>query len=234
VKRLLPVGVGLLALGAIVGVLNLPLGLLIGVAGIAVIAYGAMKRDGPPASDSAGDEFNPKYRVYLAPLRKLHADIEALVEEHKDSTTIRVIGTEALEESGAVLQQAVKLVVSAEDIRHAMQGKTAAESDILDLQNRVLTAASDEERDTLQRSIDARKLEVERYSALDRRLSEIQAHLRQAEAALAEVKSRLVLVASSPEPVEGDDQELRDRLGRLHALSDSLGESDALLQEKNR
>jgi DNA repair ATPase RecN len=232
-KRLLSIGLGLVVVGAVVGTMNLPLGLLIGVLGVAVIAYGAMRREGLPAADTAGDEFNPKYRVYMAPLRKLHAEIETLVEEHKDSTTIRVIGKEALEESAAVLEQAVKLVVSAEDLRHALQGKATAESDILDLQNQLQTAASDDERETLQHSIDARKLEVERYAALDQRLSEIHAGLRQAEAALAEVKSKLVLVASNPEQIEDGDQELRERLSRLHALSDSLGESDALLEEKN-
>ena len=162
------------------------------------------------------------------------AAFAALVEAHKDSTTIRVIGAEALEESGALLQQAVKMVASAEAVRRALQGKASAENDIVDLENRVETAATDQERETLQHGIEARKLEVERYAALDLQLSEIHAGLRQAEAALAEVKARLILVASKPEEVQAGDAELRERLGRLHALSDSLGESDALLEEKKQ
>src|ERR1035437_1504487 len=74
-KRLMQVGLGCIVAGVLVGILNLPLGLLVGVIGVGLIAYEAMTRPGPPPSDSVGDEFNPRYRVYLSPLRKLHTEI---------------------------------------------------------------------------------------------------------------------------------------------------------------
>ncbi|HZH99330.1 MAG TPA: hypothetical protein VEX38_10195 [Fimbriimonadaceae bacterium] len=178
------------------------------------------------------DELSPESRTLLRPIRKLHQELAQFVSS-SDQSEIRVIGAEALHESRTIVQHCVKLLQLRSEVRRSLQGKYAAETSLSELRASLESASGESERASLQTAMEAREKEMAHYAEQEAALGNIEGQLRQAEAALSELKARLMLSASTGDEAANSD-ELSGTLARLRSLSGSLDEAEELLRGETR
>jgi hypothetical protein len=197
---------------------------------IMIIAGNRVTREN--RAESYQDDLNPEARTLLRPIRKLHQELAQFVSS-TDRTEVKVIGTEALSESRAIVQHCANLLQLRTEIKRSLQGRYTAEKDIGELNESIQSAQTESEKQSLETALQARQKELGHYVQQEEALSSIEGQLRQAEAALAELKARLMVSASSSEEVSNPD-ELTSALSRLKSLSGSLDEAEELLRGGTR
>jgi hypothetical protein len=104
-----------------------------------------------------------------------------------------------------------------------------AEQEVEDLTQRAESATSEAERQALEGAREARQLELGHYDKVTTTIAHIDSGVRQAEAALSEMKARLAVSSGSEKALSAGDEELRDTVGRLKSLSVSYAEAEQTL-----
>jgi hypothetical protein len=203
---------------------------LLVILAIAAVAFAAMKRTQATRAQVPGEDLDPESRTLLRPLRKLEEEIADIVAQNKDSATVSVLGKEALDESRRVLEQASRSLVIRAELKRSLRGEYEAQKQIEDLNAKALTAATDQERESLQAAGEARKIELGHYGTIKQTIGQIDSGLRQAEAALAEMKARLAVSAGGEKVAAASEGDLRETISRMKALSLSYDEAEELLK----
>lgn len=220
-------GLGVLALGSIVSNLALiVLGLTIGVAGLAVGALLGVRQE---RTTRTYDDLSGEERTLVRPFVNLHREIETLVDRHGRSPVVKVIGKEALTESATILGYATRLLEARSQLRKALAGKVEAKHEIERMRAQIAGEESSAIRNSLETALSAREAELAQYGGVEAALSRIESSLRQAEAGLAELRTRLAVSASTAaEATVNEGTDLRDTLANLRALGASLDEADEI------
>jgi chromosome segregation ATPase len=161
----------------------------------------------------------------------LRNDIVALVESKKSDVSIAVVGAEAATEADHILSQAANMLQLRRELLKASSGKIEAEKELRSLEGELAAAGSDAERKALQSALEARQAELSHYADADSANERIVAGLRQAEAALSEMKARLTTAAANGADAVEEEGELRETIGRLKSLGTSLDEAEAWLRK---
>lgn len=167
-------------------------------------------------------------RYLLQPVQKLHDDIRKIVEENKDNATVRVIGQEALTESGELLKRATALAGLLHDSRAATTSLTSAKHELLELQNKLSASTDEAQRETYQLAIDARQSEVDQYEKLLRSIDTAKGRLMDAEVALTAIKAQLAASVMGGSTDGLTEEDLGGMVGRLKSLSSSLDEVEEM------
>lgn len=201
--------------------------ILVALVGIAAMAV-AGARGAAESRDSLQEEMHPADWARLAPIRKHREAIRNLVETKRNEPAIAVVGAEALAEADRILAQAARMVSLRRDLIRAASGRTEAQHDLADLDREIAEAATEDERNSLRSALEARQREVAHYDQAEAAKDRVETGLRQAEAALAEMKARLTTAAASAGGHQED--ELRETIGRLKSLGTSLDEAEAWLK----
>ena len=197
---------------------------------VGVVAFTSMRRTQSTRVPVAGEDLDPESYTLLRPLRKLEGEIAQLVEGNKDSATVSVLGKEALDESRRLLEQASKSLSIRADLKRSLRGEYDAQKQIDDLKAKAASAATPQEKESLEAAIEARNLEVSHYGTIRQTVAQIEGGLRQAEASLAEMKARLAVSASGEKVEQASEGDLRETIGRMKALSLSYDEAEQLLK----
>ena len=82
----------------------------------------------------------------------------------------------------------------------------------------------------MKSALDARTQEIGHYDQLKQGIAKIETSVKQAEAAMAEMRARLVSSGSADVAALGSDP-LREAVGRMQALIASLTEAQEMLQK---
>jgi hypothetical protein len=211
--------------------LRLPaLAALAAVAWVGVLVFSSILQFRRQVEEDPTEELRPESRSLLRPLKRLREEMHEIVERHPENAAARVLGQEALEEAGRIVRQCARSLKAREELRRLVGGRYEAEKDAASLEERAGATTATEERLALLSALEARRAELEQYDALDVAVAKIDGLLRQAEAALSEMRARLAVAVSGESAEVRPDQELRESLGRLKALSVSADEVEEFLR----
>jgi len=204
--------------------------LLFFIIAFAVVAFLTVRRTQRNRPAVEREDLDAESRTLLRPLAKLQADLAELVAQNKESATVSVVGKEALEEVGRIMEQATASLKIRSDLRRSLRGEYDAKKEIESLEAKLATATNAPERESLQSALDARQAELTHYDTIRQATAQIDGGLRQAEAALAEMKARMAgsVGTEKLQSTSGDD--LRESISRMKALSLSYDEAEELLR----
>ena len=176
-------------------------------------------------------ELDNESRGMIAPLIKLSEEIRTLVDSASSSTTLKVIGPDAVTESQNVVAQCARMLQARSTVLRSEHNRESAEKDLADLTLRIGSAQSVEEHSALQSSIDARQREIAAYDSLKSAVPSVEGSLRQANAVLSEIKARLALAVTGVGTETGSG-DFADSLARLKTLGVSFTEAEEMLKEQ--
>lgn len=220
---------------AVVGaILSMPALMILAIAAIVVsLGIKANQINVEVRRGTFEDDLNPEARTLLRPVRKLHEDIVEIVDKNKDSSAVKIIGGQAVEESKKILEHCANILKIRSQVKKVMQGEYEAKKAIQGLEEQLQSATSDQERQSLTAALAARNLEMQHYREQEQVLTQVETNLKQAEAALSEMKARLSVAATAAMDTS-KDQELDETILRLQSLSSSFDEAEDLLRERVR
>jgi hypothetical protein len=217
--------------GAVAGSLAIAaLGMVLLLGSLAMIAHNQVRKQW---RDNYEDDLSHEARALLRPINRLRVELEELVEAHRQSPAMTVIGDEAVREARRITDQAARMLQFRSELRKIMRGRYEAEKAITELDRQVETAATEDERKALESAREARRLELQHYEQQDRALSQIDSGLKQAEAALSEMKARLAISVTSGTEMS-DGSPLNEMVLRLKTLGQSFEEAEEFLRESAR
>ncbi len=215
--------------GAVFGRIDIALLGLLGF--IASAAWLGMRAAQRRAAEAKIDEVSNANRVLIAPLRRLHGEIENILERAQNNPTVKVIGAEAVAESTRILQNAARILSLRDQVKTAQVGKVEAASQLSELTQRLSQAQTESERQSLEVAAEARRQEIRHYAETDKVMQRIDSILQQSESALSELKARLTVAMASNAGVEASDEEMAQTFARIKGLTASFDEAEQLARE---
>jgi hypothetical protein len=205
--------------------------LLLLLVGVAALLIKTVKRTAVDRAADVRDEMDAESRSLFAPIRRLTDEIEDVVQRHSDSAIMKVVGGEAVDEAKRIRDQIAKALSVRDDLKRTLRERSIAQSQVRQLQEKADASDIPAEKASLLSAIEARKLEMEHYGEVDQALAQIDSGVNQAQAALAEMKAKLLVKASSEKAsLATDDTDLRETISRMKALSVSYDEAEQLIQ----
>lgn len=178
------------------------------------------------ALDDPTEDLSPESRVLIRPVRKLLQEMEEVATRNKGEVS-PYIANEGLDEAKRLVAHSAAALKIRDRLTRERRGEYEATKGIAELEQRLAAATTDEERQSLQSAMEARRQELAHYSGIDASVSRIDSSVRQAEAVLAEMKARLASSAVGGLASQGSD-DLREAVGRMKVLSASLEEAQDL------
>lgn len=212
---------------------KLPLFMLAALAWVASVAIASMSGRGTSESPHAA-ELSPESRMLLRPLTTARDDLAQIVEHNQDMPTVKVIGGEAIQEADTIIEHATKLLGLRTQLKKTLRGKSEAEVERGKLESKLAAADSDTERAALRAAIEATRQQGSHFDQVERAVSQIDAKMTEAQAALSELKARIAVGAAGARTESMEEEQLNDMVGRLKSLSASFDEAETTLQEHVR
>jgi len=169
----------------------------------------------------------------MKPIREAFDTLNRSVISGSRSTAVRVLGKEAMPEAQKLLQFAFRTAQKRKEIRTLIGTAAKQEEEAARLELRLAQAVSEDERRSLEASINNYRRLQQKVGPMQDALSQTEIQLREAHAALVELHSQIV-VASTNETKAADSDELRETLGRIRDLSRSFEEVDQSLEQRLR
>ncbi len=159
------------------------------------------------------------------PIQRLGREIEEVVNSDGSLAAIRSM---AQSEVRRIEEQVLKALNNRDHLRSSVRDQSTAESDLERLEKLLAGELSPSERSSYESSLAARKTELHHYDKARQAMSSIEDSVRQAQAALSELKAKLT--AAKLEPATGAaDNDLRETLGQLQSFSVTVDEVKNLL-----
>ena len=191
----------------------------------------AMKAAVRPMAEDPREDMDPESRSLFAPIRRLTEEIEETVEKHSDSAIMKVVGGEAIQEARRIRDQVAKALAARSELKKTIREKNLAAMEAEQLRTKAESAETPEAKLTILSALEAKRMEIAHYQTVDDVIVKIDAGTNQAKSALSEMKARLAVKAASEKTSAAtEDEDLRDTIGRLKALSVSYDEAEELLQ----
>ncbi|MFZ4509238.1 MAG: hypothetical protein ACOYON_16240 [Fimbriimonas sp.] len=203
--------------------------LLLFFVAIGYLALKTMKKTANVRAADLRDQMAGDSRALYVPIRRLAQEIDHIVVKSKSSPEMRILALEAQNEASQISNQIGQLLVARGQIRRAIADQGTSDLKRAELELNLEQAASLAERQALQSALDASRLEASQLVGLDDQIAQIDAFVRQAEAALSELRTRLNVALASQAMGQGGDDSLRDTIGRLKSLSSSVEETEKFL-----
>lgn len=195
------------------------------------LAMGTMRQTATVHEEDPTLKMDPDSRSLYSPVRRLANEIRDLVEKKQESTLLQTIGQEAVSEANRVRVQVAEALQVRSELKKASRGRSLAVADLEKLQHQVAEATTEAEKRSLLSAIQARELEIGHYQRVDETIGRIDSGVRQAEAALSEMKARLAVGAGGEAAARSSSvDDLRDTMSRLKALTLSVDEVEDVLR----
>jgi ElaB/YqjD/DUF883 family membrane-anchored ribosome-binding protein len=201
------------------------------IAWVGILAFGTMRQTATVRTEDPAEAMDPDSRALFAPIRRLTKEIEELVERNRDTSLMRTVGAEARDEAQRIRQQVAHALQVRGELKRALRGKSVAAQEADELETKASSALTEAERDALSGAAEARRLELTHYETVEQTLARIDGAVRQAEAALSEIRARLAVGTSGERAAQAEQSDdLRDTVSRLKALSLSVDEAEHMLR----
>ena len=223
------IGLAIAVVGAALG--QVPIVVLGVVLGLLIVGIVSMRVTQSLHVEEIGSDLSPDSRILLKPLRASYLELEA-ASQGKVQTLSPYLASEAMQEARQLLEKSASALALRDRFIKQSRGSYEAQKSTEDLQARLATAMSDEERASLKTAIDARQNELGHYQSLKDAAAKIETSVRQSTAIMAELRANMFSSASTALAQDQADP-LRESLGRMQSLTKSLTEAEGLLQNEN-
>jgi len=220
---------------AVVGVAIGSIPLLVGSVAlwIGAVAFVASREAQLRAVHQDVDSLSPDARILFRPIKKLHEELAEVVISNPQNPTVKVIGEEALAESEKILEQSYRLAAARGALQKALKGRTKTQMEIRQVEEQLREAQSEHERDALRSAVEAHQMESQHFISVEQNIEKIDSRMRQAQASLSELKTRIAVGAANAIPAS-EHEDLEELVSRLKALGKSFEESSELTQDVTR
>lgn len=190
-----------------------------------LMAVRRAREHGPHASelDSVG-------RSLLSSLTTLRDSLTSLVADLRDVPELKDLLHEVTKESDHAYEQANVLLEARTSLQRTLKGRATALQKLGEADSLLQSETDPEARASLESALAARRDEVAGYRKVEDRIRGIEAKLRQAEAGLAELQSKLVTATSLRDGSNGAESELGGLADRLRTLGGTLDEATEFLE----
>lgn len=210
---------------AIIGALGAALFTLFVLVTFFALAVRKTRARGPHAS-----ELDNTGRSLLSSLSSLRDSLASLVAELRDVPELKSLLDEVKRESDHAHEQASTLLEARTTLQRTLKGRATALQKLGEADSLLQNEKDPEARASLESALAARREEVAGYRMVEDRIRGIEAKLRQAEAGLAELQSKLVTATSLRAGSGEAESELGGLADRLRNLSGTLDEATELLE----
>jgi len=197
---------------------------------IAVVAIASMRQTARNRAADPVEELKPESRTIFIKARRLDSEIEEIAAAAEKGSAVGILGAEARQESRRILDQVAQSLRIRQELKKLLNGRSLLEKETGELQASLGAATSDAERAPLVNALEAKRLEAQHYAEIDATIAKIDLGVRQAEAALAEMKARLSAEATAGRAAQLPEDDLRETIGRMKAISLSVDEAQELLR----
>jgi len=159
------------------------------------------------------------------PVQRIAREIEEVVTSDGSLAAVRGM---AQAEVRRIEEQVLKALNNRDHLRSSVRDQGSAEADLERLEKLLQGELSESERSSYESALAARKTELHHYQKARRAMASIEDSVREAQAALSELKAKLT--AAKLEPATGAaDTDLRETLGQLQSFSVTVDEVKNLL-----
>ena len=198
---------------------------------IVVSFFSMSRRDGRERAEDPRETLNPESLSIYHRIRRLANEVSAFSERPTLPEGLRGIANEAAGESKRILGQLRENLRIRQELKRLALSGGLVERDIANLTSSLDAATSDTERSSFQRALDAKKMEQGHYGELRSVIEHIDANIRNAEASLSELKGRIAAAMGASAVDNANQEDLRDAIGRMRALSLTVEEARPWLTE---
>jgi len=167
-------------------------------------------------------------RMRLKPIEKLHDEILRLLRENSSNPILSALELDVRSDVEAVFKRSIEIVRARRKLLKLMASLPSARNAIKELEAKIRSASNEEERRALENSLQHRQEELQNHERMEEEKKRLEAELDEAESALAELRSRMLLTFASTRK-EGfstiEQQEFSETTQRLKRLSSVMQES---------
>jgi len=174
---------------------------------------------------SSADVSTPS-RMRVKPIVKLREEIVSMLESHRANPVISAMSFDTRMEIDSIVLRAVEILEAKRRIQKLAAQVFPSRAAVKALEDK-LGWATGAAKDSVDQALQTRRSELEILEDLEAEGHRLDANLDEAEAALAELRSRLLkVVASSSEQAAAEEMEpLSGMTERLHRISSTMEES---------
>ena len=226
-----PFTLGMIALLVAGGILRMWPLLLIG--GFGLVGSMALRSMKESSALRDIDDVSEDSKRLLKPLKSQMEDIEKIIADNSERPIVSVIGKQALQEGQSIVNHADRIVAAYEKLKGTIKAQNAAKVELQDLERRLELAESEAESAALEMAIHAKAKEIERYEFAQEAIDKLESKIREADAAMTEIKARLASTAVAPQAYSLDSGEIEGMVSRLRSLSESFDETQQMLENQN-
>lgn len=175
-------------------------------------------------------ELDTTGRALLSSLQNLQESLGRLVGELRGVPELRSLLDEVEDASRHANEQAGVLLEARSALQRSLKGRATALQKLGEADSLLHAEKDPEARAALESAVAARREEVAGYRRTEDRIRGIEAKLRQAEAGLAELQSRLVAATAIRDSKDEAEEELGGLVERLRNLGHTLDEATEFLE----
>jgi hypothetical protein len=215
--------VGLFAftrIGPIVG------GAILGAAGaLTMLALKNRPSHSRPEVPTAADVSTPS-KMRIKPIVKLREEIVGMIDSHKSNPVISAMAFDTRTEIDSIVLRATDILEAKRRIQRLAAQVFPSRAAVKALEDK-LGWATGAAKDSIDQALATRRQELKILEELEEETARLDANLDEAEAALAELRSRLLkVIASSSEQAAAEEMDpLSGMTERLHRISSTMEES---------
>ncbi|MBX3120279.1 MAG: hypothetical protein KF784_14535 [Fimbriimonadaceae bacterium] len=197
--------------------------ILIVVAG--AFFFGMRRAPTVTATSNILDRVSNNNRARIAPVKRIYEDISSIVAKNQTNAAVKVIGGETISEADLILNQCVKMLGHRDRILKSGAFDPNLADASSQLRSRAESAQSEEEKRSLESAAAAYEITSAQAGKAREALDRIDAGMKEAEAALELMKSRLNAAALGTDGPSSYDEDFRESIMRLRSLEGSLTEA---------
>jgi len=211
-----------LTLIAIIGIV------LIGV----VVSFLSMsRRDGRERLEDPRETLNPESLAIYHRIRRAANEVGEFSRRATLPEGLRGIANEADAESQRILSQMRENLRVRQELKRLAMNIGLVDREIERLEASLSEGQSEVERMSIERALQAKRLERGHYLEIRGVIDHIDANVRNAEASLGEMKGRIAAAMGASAVDSGSQEGLREAIGRMRALSLTVEEARPWLTE---
>jgi hypothetical protein len=208
------------AAGPIIG------GALLGAAGVlTMLAMKSKPAHTSPEIPTAADVSTPS-KMRIKPIVKLREEIVGMLDGHKNNPVISAMAFDTRTEIDSIVLRATDILEAKRRIQRLAAQVFPSRAAVRALEDK-LGWATGAAKDSIDQALATRRQELKILEELEAETDRLDANLDEAEAALAELRSRLLkVIASSSEQAAAEEMDpLSGMTERLHRISSTMEES---------
>lgn len=162
--------------------------------------------------------------LLVGKLRKDADSVLALIKEHGSDPIVKTLGPGIRQDVQEILRQANTVLKTRKRLQKLLDGSSEATQEITNLKSQLASERDERVASSLKSALASRQSELENYANVRRSIRQLDGLLTEAQAGMAELKSRVgaAVVPASTLPEDPLRARLAEASGKLRSVSDLM------------